>query len=288
MMFPLVLELAADRIPIAVTCRVLKFSKQAFFKWRANPVSQRDWDNAHLTNAAVDLHRDDPAFGYRFISDEIEAESGLAASERRVWRLCSDRLWSVFSKKRGLNRKAGPPVHDDLVLRDFTATALNQLWLVDITEHWTDEGKLYMCAIKDVASNRIVGYSIDSRMTAELAVAALRNAVALRNPIGTTLHSDRGSQFRSRKFVELLKECGITGSMGRVGACADNAAMESFFSLLQKNVLNKKRWQSRQELRLEIVTWIERTYHRRRRQRRLGRLTPIEFEIINSEAAHAA
>jgi len=76
--------------------------------------------------------------------------------------------------------------------------------------------------------------------------------------------------------------------MGRVGACADNAAMESFFSLLQKNVLNKKRWQSRQELRLEIVTWIERTYHRRRRQRRLGRLTPIEFEIINTQTAHAA
>lgn len=289
MMFPLVLEFAADRIPIAVTCRVLGFSKQAFFQWRANPVSQRDWDNAHLTNAAVDLHRDDPAFGYRFISDEIEAESGLLASERRVWRLCSDqRLWSVFSKKRGLNRKAGPPVHDELVLRNFTASKLNQLWLADITEHWTDEGKLYMCAIKDVASNRIVGYSIDSRMTADLAAAALRNAIALRNPIGTTLHSDRVSQFRSRKFVELLRASGITGSMGRVGACADNAAMESFFSLLQKNVLNKKRWPTRQELRLEIVTWLERTYHRRRRQRRLGRLTPIEIEIINSTAAHAA
>ena len=289
MMFPLVRELAADRIPVAVTCRVLGFSKQAFFAWRANPVSQRDWDNAHLANAAVDLHRDDPAFGYRFISDEIESESGLKASERRVWRLCSEqRLWSVFSKKRGLSRKAGPPVHDDLVLRDFTADTLNQLWLVDITEHWTDEGKLYLCAIKDVCSNRIVGYSIDSRMTAELAVAALRNAVSLRNPEGTTLHSDRGSQFRSRKFVELLRETDITGSMGRVGACADNAAMESFFSLLQKNVLNKKRWQSRQELRLEIVTWIERTYHRRRRQRRLGRLTPIEFEIINTQTAHAA
>ena len=216
MMFPLVLDLAADRIPIAVTRRELSVSKQAFFHWRANPVSQRDWDNAHLTNAAVDLHRDDPAFGYRFISDEIEAEAGLAASERRVWRLCSEqRLWSVFSKKRGLNRKAGPPVHDDLVLRDFTATRSDQLWLTDITEHWTDEGKLYLCAIKDVHSNRIVGYSIDSRMTAELAVAALRNAVALRDPVGTTLHSDRGSQFRSRKFVELLRQSGITGSLGR-------------------------------------------------------------------------
>ena len=180
-MFPLVRELAADRIPVAVTCRVLKFSKQAFFKWRANPVLQRDWDNAHLMKAAINLHRDDPAFGYRFISDEIEAVSGLTASERRVWRLCSEqRLWSVFSKKRGLNRKAGPPVHDDLVLLTFTATALNQLWLVDITEHWSDEGKLYMCAIKDVASNRIVDYSIESRMTADLAVAALRHAIALR------------------------------------------------------------------------------------------------------------
>jgi len=266
MMFPLVLDLAAERIPIAVTCRVLGFSKQAFFKWRANPVSQRDWDNAHLTNAAIDLHRDDPGFGYRFISDEIEAEAGLKASERRLWRLCSEqRLWSLHSKKRGLNRKAGPPVHDDLVLRDFTATELNQLWLTDITEHWTDEGKLYLCAIKDVHSNRIVGYSIDSRMPAELAVAALRNAAALRERAGTTLHSDRGSQFRSRKFVEQLKALGITGSMGRVGACADNAAMESFFSLLQKNVLNRQRWHSRQDLRLAIVTWIERTYHHRRR-----------------------
>jgi transposase InsO family protein len=289
MMFPLVRELAADRrIPVAVTCRVLGFSKQAFFAWQQNPVSQRDWDNAHLINAAIDIHGDEPAFGYRFIADEIEAEAGIAASERRVWRLCSQqRIWSVFSKKRGLNRKAGPPVHDDLVQREFTAGRANELWLTDITEHWTDEGKLYLCAIKDLWSNRIVGYSIDSRMTADLAVSALRNAVALRGTDQTVLHSDRGSQFRSRKFVELLRHEGITGSMGRVGACGDNAAMESFFALLQKNVLDKKRWTTRQELRLEIVTWIERSYHRRRRQRGLGRLTPIEFEMIKP-AAHAA
>lgn len=219
MMFPLVLDLAADRVPIAVTCRVLGFSKQAFFRWRANPVSQRDWDNAHLTNAAVDLHRDDPAFGYRFISDEIEAEAGLAASERRVWRLCSEqRLWSVFSKKRGLNRKAGPPVHDDLVLRDFTATRPDQLWLTDITEHWTDEGKLYLCAIKDVHSNRIVGYSLDSRMTADLAVAALRNAVALREPLGTTLHSDRGSQGEFNWSSQHLDRGGVQQWRQRIGS----------------------------------------------------------------------
>jgi len=288
MMFPLVRELAADRILVAVTCRVLGFSKQAFFKWRKNPVSQRDWDNAHLINAALDIHADDPAFGYRFIADEVEAVSGIAASERRVWKLCNQqRIWSVFAKKQGLNRKAGPPVHDDLVARQFSASRANELWLTDITEHWTDEGKLYLCAIKDVFSNRIVGYSIGDRMTASLAVAAVRNAVSLRSPAGTIVHSDRGSQFRSRKFVEALRHAGLTGSMGRVGACGDNAAMESFFALLQKNVLNKRRWQTREQLRLEIVTWIEKTYHRRRRQRALGRLTPIEYETVNW-AAHAA
>lgn len=288
MTYPLVLDLAADGVPVAVTCRVLGFSKQAFYAWRQNPVSPRDWDDAHLINAALDVHRDDPAFGYRFIADELPAR-GIQAGENRVARLCSQqRIWSVFSKKRGLNRKAGPPVHDDLVTRNFTAAGPDRTWLTDITEHPTAEGKLYLCAFKDVYSGRIVGYSMDARMTAQLAVSALRNAIALRDPAGTLIvHSDRGSQFRSAAFVRTLKDHGLAGSMGRVGACGDNAAMESFFALLQKNVLDRQRWSTREQLRLAIITWIEKTYHRRRRQRRLGRLTPIEYETIN-QAAHAA
>jgi putative transposase len=161
------------------------------------------------------------------------------------------------------------------------------LWLTDLTEHRTDEGKLYLCAIKDAFSGRIVGYSMHRRMKAQLAVAALRNAIGVRSPVGTVVHSDRGSQFRSGKFVRLLRSHGLVGSMGRTGTCADNAAMESFFALLQKNVLDRQRWSSREELRLAIVIWIERTYHRRRRQRGLGKLTPIEFEVVH-EVAHAA
>ena len=109
------------------------------------------WDEAHLINAAVDAHRDDPAFGYRFIADEL-AEQGFTASGRRVWRVCSQqRLWSVFAKKRGLNRKAGPPVHDDRVHRDFTAAAPNQLWLIDITEHRTTAGiQAVLCSVMSV------------------------------------------------------------------------------------------------------------------------------------------
>jgi transposase InsO family protein len=130
-------------------------------------------------------------------------------------------------------------VHDDLVQRNFTAERPDAVWLTDITEHPTLEGKLYCCAIKDVFSNRIVGYSISDRMTAQLAVTALRAAIARRQPAGTVVvHSDRGSQFRARKVHRALARHGLVGSMGQVGSAGDNAAMESFFALLQRNVLD--------------------------------------------------
>ncbi len=148
-------------------------------------------------------------------------------------------------------------------------------------------GKLYLCAVKDCYSNKIVGYSIDSRMKSALAASALRNAIALRYPAGTICHSDRGSQFRSKKVVRILTTDGLQGSMSRVGSSGDNAAMESFFSLLQKNVLDTRRWRTREDLRLAIVTWIETKYNRRRRQRALGRLTPVEFEMTCATAQAA-
>lgn len=285
-MYPLVRELAATGapiwVPVVVTCRVLGFTPQGYYNWLKEPVSDRVLEDAYLTNAAVELHQDDPEFGYRFIADELRA-AGYRVGENRVQRLCSQQgLHSVHARKRGRYRKAGPPVHDDLVDRNFTASKIDEKWLTDITEHPTGEGKLYVCAVKDCHSTRIVGYSIGSRMKTALAVAALRNAVAHRSPGGTIVHSDRGSQFRSRKYVRALHGAKLIGSMGRVGACGDNAAMESFFALLQKNVLDKQRWDTRDELRLAIVVWIERNYHRRRRQRRLGKLTPVEFEMIHS------
>ena len=136
-----------------------------------------------------------------------------------------------------------------------------------------------------VFTGKIVGYSIDSRTKACLAVDALEIAVTHRgHPTGVVVHSDRGSQFRLRKFVCALARHTLLGSMGKVGAAGDNAAMESFFALLQKNLLNQRSWNTRDELRLAIIHWIERTYHRRRRQRRLGKLTPVEFETIMEDA----
>jgi len=127
-------------------------------------------------------------------------------------------------------------------------------------------------------------------MKSRIAVNALNNAVARRGDVaGCIVHTDRGSQFRSRKHLHALNRYGMVGSMDRVGAAGDNAAMESFFALLQNNVLDRKVWATREELRIAITYWIERTYHRRRRQDRLGRLTPIQFETkMTTPATQAA
>ena len=245
MIYPLVRELAVDGIPVAVTCRVLNIARQPYYRWLAAPLTASDLIAAYRADALFDAHRDDPEFGYRFLVDEAAA-GGQQMAERTAWAICAaNRWWSAFGKpRRGKGGRPGPPVHDDQVNRVFTATAPNQLWLTDITEHRTGEGKLYLCAVKDVHSNRIVGYSIDSRMKSRLAVTAIDNAVARRaadgaGVAGCIVHSDRGSQFRSRKFVHTLNRHQLSGSMGRVGAAGDNAAMESFFALLQNNVLDR-------------------------------------------------
>ncbi len=281
MTYPLVLDLAGDGIAVRLTGGVLGFSAQGYYKWKKSPLCARDLADAHLLNAIVDIHGDDPEFGYRFISDELEA-AGHNASENRVHRLCPEhKIWSTTTKKGPKHSKVpGPAVSDDLVNRVFSASEPDERWLTDITEHPTAEGKLYCCCVKDCFSKRIVGYALGDRMSAALATSALRSAVARRQPRDTVVvHSDRGGQFRSRAFRAILKAAGLRGSMGRVASAADNAAMESFYALLQKNVLDQKRWKSRDEPYSAIVVWIEHTYNRRRRQRILGRLTPVEYEL---------
>ena len=189
-------ELAADGIPVTVSLRVLKLSRQPYYRWRHQQVTTAELTEAYRANALLDAHRDDPEYGYRFLVGEA-AEAGEVMCQRTAWSICRDnQWWSVFGKKRGKNgKRPGPPVHDDLVKRDFSADDVNELWLTDITEHWTDEGKLYLCAIKDVFSARIVGYSISDRMKARLAVNALDNAASRRGDVaGCIVHSDRGSQ----------------------------------------------------------------------------------------------
>ncbi|WP_164743336.1 DDE-type integrase/transposase/recombinase [Brevibacterium aurantiacum] len=199
-------ELAADGIPVAVSCRVLKLSRQPYYRWLAAPVPEAEVAEAYRANALFDAHRDDPEFGYRYLADEAES-AGQPMAVRTAWRLCSSNAWfSAFGKGRAKNgKKPGPPVHDDLCAfvdadgrtrHEFHADAPNQLWLTDISEHHTGEGKLYLCAVKDAYSSRIVGYSISSRMKARLAVDALEMAVARRGDVaGCKTHSDYAEVF---------------------------------------------------------------------------------------------
>jgi len=229
---------ARIRVPVAVACRVLGLSPQGYYKWLKDPVSQRDYDDAHVIDVVLGIHAEDPTLGYRFIADEL-ADVGITASENRVWRLCSTSgVFASHHRRRSKSGKPGPAVHDDLlasvdekgkVTHDFVGAASgpNEVWLTDISEHPTREGKLYLCAVKDCASNRIVGYSIDARMTSELAVTALRNAVVLRAPNGTIIHSDRGSQGglnRSSQHLTITEVSdGATSAAGRSGASAGDA-----------------------------------------------------------------
>jgi len=230
MMFPLVRELAVDGVPVTVTCRVLNLCRAQYYRWLDQPFTERQLDEAWLANAIFDAHRDDPEFGYRFLADEVRL-ADHQVSDRVVWRICRDhQWWSRFGKpKRHKGSKPGTPSHDDLVRRNFTAEAPNELWVTDLTEHWTDEGKLYVAAIKDLYSNRIVGWAIDSRMKARLVVAAIEMAVARRgvDVAGCILHSDRGSQGelnRSSQHLSMVEvDGGATTAVGGQGASTGDA-----------------------------------------------------------------
>ena len=138
MMYPLVSELAVDGVPVTVTCRVLKLVRQDYYRWLASPITASELEEAYLANALFDAHRDDPEFGYRFLADEVK-DSGFRACERTIWKVCSTNgWWSSFGKKKTRKKaKVHTPAHDDLVRRRFSAGALDQLWLGDITEHPT-------------------------------------------------------------------------------------------------------------------------------------------------------
>lgn len=281
MMYPLVARLAeAEGVPIVRSAEVLGFNTTSFYKWQANPLSKRERDDAKLLDAIREVHADDPEFGYRLIWDELQA-TGHTVGRDRVKRLCrAHNIRSSTLKPKTARSQSGPPVADDLLQRHFEADSCDVAWVCDITEHPTDEGKWYFAAVKDLCSTRIVGYQSGARMTSKLVCDALAHAIDLRSPDRTIVHSDRGGQYRSGRHQRLLRDHDLPQSMGRVGACGDNAAMESFFALLQKNVLNRQpRWATRDELTRAVIDWIERTYHRRRRQPRLGRLTPIEYEL---------
>ena len=196
-------------------------------------------------------------------------------------------LAGVCHRRKRRGQRPLPAPHEDLVQRRFTADGPDRLWCTDITEHPT--GKVYCAAVLDVFTRKIVGWSIADHMRSELVVDALQMATWRRRPQpGTIVHADRGAQYTSWVFGHRLREAGLLGSMGRVASSVDNTMIESFWSTMQRELLDQKTWTTRTELASAIFEWIEAWYNPRRRHSSLGDLSPVEYENLHTAATAAA
>ena len=291
MKFRLVQELAADGVRVAVACRMLRVSTSGYYEQRDRPRSPRAVADEALTVQIKEIHSiSRGTYGAPRIHDELRLGRSVRCGRKRVARLMRRaNLCGIYRRRKNGTRPL-PPVHDDLVKRCFVASAPDRLWLTDITEHQTREGKVYLAAVLDVFSRRIVGWSIADHLRSELVVDALEMARWRRRPAPgrTVLHSDRGSQYTSWAFGHRLRAAGILGSMGRVGSAYDNAMMESFFGSLQLELLDRHPWRTRKELAAAIFEWIEAWYNPHRRHTSIGSLSPVAYESMYSAAEDAA
>jgi putative transposase len=272
--------MAAESIPVEVACRVMDVSVSGYYDWLSRPPSARSIRHAWLTDVITEVHQASRGiYGSRRVHAELRLGRGIVVGHGAV-ELLMRRAGLVGAMGRPKWRRAKPDqISTDLVNRDFAATGPNRKWLTDITEHHTREGKVYCAVVLDVYSRRVVGWSIDSSPTAALVTNALGMAIDSRRPdTGAIIHSDQGVQYGSWAFTKHAKDSGLVPSMGSVGDCYDNAMMESFWSRMQIELLDRHRWRTRVELANAIFDYLEIFHNRQRRHSSIGMLTPIEFE----------
>jgi transposase InsO family protein len=272
--------MAAEHIPVEVACRVLDVSTSGFYAFKSRPPSQRAIRHAWLTDLIVEVHqRSRSTYGALRVHAELRLGRGILVGHNAV---------ALLMRRAGLAGATGRPkwrhakpdhIAADLVDRNFARSGPNELWVTDITEHPTREGKLYCAVVLDSFSRRVVGWSIDATPTAALVTNALGMAIQSRKPTaGTLIHSDQGVQFASWAFTQRAKDSGLVPSMGSVGDCYDNAMIEAFWSRMQVELLDRHRWHTRVELANAIFEYLELFHNRTRRHSSLGMLTPLEFE----------
>jgi putative transposase len=270
-------------LPVATCCRVMKVSTSGFYQWKAQPCSDRDYNDAVLTNTIVDIHRmSRRSYGSPRVHAELRLGLHTFCSRKRIERLMRQAgVQGIYRRrKHGCTKRDGTEPSDDLVGRQFDPEEANRLWVMDVTEHPTDTGKLYCAVVLDAYSRRVVGWSIADHIRSELVVDALQMAVWRRQPAEqqTIAHSDHGSQYTSWVFGRRLRAAGLLGSMGTVGDCFDNSVAESFFGTLQLELLDEHHWHSREQLANAIFDWIECWYNPHRRHSYCNNLSPIDYE----------
>jgi transposase InsO family protein len=272
-----------------VACRVLKVSRSGYYEWRDRPPSRRDVDDAHLANTIIDIHAMSRcSYGAPRVHAELRLGMGVRVGRKRVARLLQVVGRRGISHRHKRRHRPAAAVHDDLVQRRFVADAPNRLWCTDITEHPTRAGKVYCCAVLDVFSRVVVGWSIADHMRSDLVVDALQMAIWRRRPTATIVHADRGSQYTSWVFGHRLRAAGLLGSMGRVASSVDNSMIESFWSTLQRELLDTRSWNQPEDLGRAIFEWIEAWYNPRRRHTALQMLAPHDYETLHTATVTAA
>jgi transposase InsO family protein len=269
-------------------CRVLSVSRSGFYRWSKRSQSCRERKNQQLVAQIRQIHRDSNGnYGSPRITDALR-QKGHRCNHKRVERLM--RINGIHSKRRRkfkltTHSRHKRPVASNLIKRDFTAPKPNRLWTSDITYIRTQEGWLYLAVFLDVCSRRIVGWSMSQRINDDLIINAFKQAWLHRRPLpGLIVHSDRGSQYCSRCFKDLLYTNRYRQSMSSTGSCYDNAITESFFATLKTELIYDEHYQTRNEARRSIFKYIEMFYNRCRIHSALGGLSPDQYENVNFAA----
>jgi transposase InsO family protein len=268
--------------PIIVLCKVLGVSRSGFYTWSARVPSARSLEDGKLrVHVAAIYERSRGTYGAPRVHAELRAD-GFNVSRKRVARLMGELGLQSRRKRRykaTTDSNHALPVAENTLDRKFEVDAPNVAWVTDITYVWTSEGWLYLAAILDLFSRRVVGFSMSEHIDRALVLDALAAAVGRRVPnAGLVHHSDRGSQYASNDYQNALDDLGVVCSMSRKGNCWDNAVAESFFATLKTELVYLRRFATRAEAREAIFDFIETFYNRQRRHSTLGYLSPVDFE----------
>ena len=272
-------------------CKTLRVSPSGYYDWLERTPSARAQANAELVQRIAQAHQvSDATYGMPRIHAEL-SEQGVAAGRNRIARLMRLHGLRGVSRRRGwcvtTKRDKDSQPAPDLVQRRFEASAINQLWVADMTYIPTWVGFGYLAVVLDVFSRKVVGWAFGQRQTADLVVAALNMALFTRKPHGVIHHSDQGSQYTSLDFGKRCKEMGVRPSMGSVDDAYDNAMAESFFASLECELIDRRSWKTFAQARMAIFTWIEAWDNPRRRHSALGQKSPMNFEKALNTASSA-
>jgi putative transposase len=267
--------------PVKVCCRLLGVSSPGYYQYKNRPLSPTAMRRQWLTGLIREVRTASRGtYGSRRVHAELTRGMDVVVSENLVAVLMSLAGIAGLPGPAKVKKLKGIATADDLVHRKFHRLAPNELWVTDITEHPTREGKIYCCAVLDAFSRRIVGWSIDNHQDSSLVVNALDMAIKNRRPApGGIVHTDHGVQFTSWAFTRRIREAGLMPSFGTIGDGYDNAMMESFWSSMQIELLNRKRWRTRIDLANAIFEYIEIFYNRQRRHSQLDYESPVTHEL---------